>query len=551
MNKIIVYLMLFLIIIAGGLGFWFYRERVFSKEVLKIDILSKDLAKTGEEIEYTVKYKNNGNFVLEQPRLVFEFPESSLTEGGKTRITQELKDIYPGDEEFLKFKGRLLGKEGDLKVAKASISYIPKNLSARYETDTTFTAKIETTPITLDFDLPSKAEKGKEIQYSVNYFSNVDYPFENLSVKIEAVNGFDFEESNPPSLDKSEWKIQKLNKAEGGRIVVKGKIIGETRSRLNFKAKIGVWLDDEFIVIKEAEKEVEVIEPQLFISQIINGSLNYTASPGERLHYEIFFRNIGPTPFENLFLMAKIEGSAVDFSSIRASYAQIRPDSRLIVFDPKQVSILRRLDVQEEKKVEFDLKLKDDWTPSYSEKNSTSIKSNISVSQISQEFLTKVNSKLEISQKGYYQNSPIVNSGPTPPEAGQPTSYTITWNIKNYFNDVKNAKARAFLPENATLTGKVFPESEFSNFSFDSATREILWSAGDIAAGAGISSASPSISFQVSIVPSFSQKGFSAQIIGDVLATGEDQFTGSVITGEGPLINTSLPDDSAFGGTVR
>ncbi|MEK7664964.1 MAG: hypothetical protein AAB361_02380 [Patescibacteria group bacterium] len=551
MNKGIVFFLLIIIIIGGFFGFWFYRERIFSKEVLKIDILSKDVAKTGDEIEYTVKYKNNGNFVLEQPRLVFEFPENSLTEDDKTRIAKDLKDIYPGDEEFVKFKGRLLGKENDLKVAKASISYIPKNITARYEADTSFTTKIETTPITLDFDLPSKVEKGKEIKYLVNYFSNIDFPLENLSLKIEAVNGFEFEESTPPSLDKSEWKLQTLNKAEGGRISVKGRVTASTGGRLTFKSKIGIWLDGEFIVIKEAQKEVEVIEPLLFISQLVNGSSNYIASPGESLHFEVFFRNIGSTPFDNLFIITKIDGSALDLSTIKAPEGQVQSNSNLIVWDWKQVPALIRLNAQQEEKVEFYVKTKDKWTPSDSEKNNLLIKNNINISQIIQEFATKINSKLEILQKGYYQNSSIINSGPVPPASGQITTYTITWDIKNYFNDVKNAKVKAVLPQNASLTGKILPESESSKFSFDNNSREIIWSAGDVLAGAGVSGVSPSISFQVSLTPSIYQRGISAPIIGEVNITGEDQFTGAVIEGNGSAVNTSLPDDFSNGGTVQ
>ena len=113
---------------------------------------------------------------MENPKLIFELPENSLTEDSKTRFEQNLKDIYPGDENLIKFKGRLLGKEGDLKTAKAWLSYRPHNLSARYESQTTFTTKIDQVPVTLKYDLPSKIERGKEISYSINYFSNVDYP---------------------------------------------------------------------------------------------------------------------------------------------------------------------------------------------------------------------------------------------------------------------------------------------------------------------------------------------------------------------------------------
>jgi len=114
------------------------------------------------------------------------------------------------------FKARLLGKDGDLKTAKAALSYVPKNITAPYESDTTFITKIDASPITLNFDLPTEVEQGKSLQYAINYFSNVDYPLENLSVKIDPTPGFDFVSADPTSLDNTEWKLQTLNKAQGG-----------------------------------------------------------------------------------------------------------------------------------------------------------------------------------------------------------------------------------------------------------------------------------------------------------------------------------------------
>ncbi|MEK7540729.1 MAG: hypothetical protein AAB529_00595 [Patescibacteria group bacterium] len=556
MNKKIIFIFLILVVIIGGFfGFWLYRNNVFSKEVLKLEILGVDSIKMGDEIEYTVKYKNNGNSVLQEPRLIFELPEYSLTEDGKTRFVQDLKDIYPGDEDFVKFKTRLLGSENDLKVAKAWLSYAPKNLTVRFESDTTFTTKINFVPITLDFDLASKVERGKEIQYSLNYFSNIDYPLENLSIKIDSITGFQLESSIPSSLDKSEWKISTLNKAQGGRIIVNGRITADTGQRLSFGAKLGIWQDGVFVLIKDTNKELSVVEPLIFISQQINGYPNYVASPGEKLHYEIFFRNIGSTSFDNLFLLTKLDGQAIDMQSIKSLTGEVRSNDKLIAWDYKQVPELRYLAPQQEGKVEFDVQLKNDWTQSNSENNNTIIKNKVDISQISNEFQTKVNSKLEVLQKGFYSSQAgITNSGPIPPIADTSTTYTITWDIKNYFNDIKNAKVRAILPRNVSLTGKVSPENEFSNFSFDNNSREIVWNVSGgatIAVDAGISSNAPSLSFQASLIPDYSQKGGTVPIIGEVTISAEDQFTGAITQGKALPINTSLPDDpSGSGGGI-
>lgn len=546
MSKKLIFAIVFVLIIAGFVLFWIYRESMFSKGILRLDILGPNTAKVGEEIEYSVKYKNNGNFALENPTLIFDMPENSFTEDGRTRIIQDLNDIYPGDEEIIKIKTRIFGKEGDLKTAKAALSYTPKSLTVRYESDTSFTIKIEEVAVTLDFDLPSKVEKGKELQYSVNYFSNIDYRLNDLGLKIAPLEGFEIKSSEPDSLGEPEWKLPPLEKAEGGRVNVKGIVTADTGRILNFSAQLGIWQNGNFVPIKETSQDVKVIQPLLFISQQVNGSASYVASPGEMLRYQVFFRNIGSTPFEDLFMVAKLDGQALDMSTIQAQGGQV--SNNMIVWDYRQVPQLRHLDEQEEGEIVFYVKVKSDWTPSESDESSTTITNEVNISQITQKFSTKVNYGLVVSQKAYYKSPDIENSGPIPPKTGEATTYTITWEIKNYFNDAKNVKVKAVLPDNVNLTGKISPQNESSNFSFDSVSREIVWSAGDILAGEGARSSPRTISFQVSLVPSGSQRGSTAQLVGRVQISGENQFTDTIITAQDAGINTSLPDDFANSG---
>ena len=548
MNKNIYFIIPAVIIVAAAIIFWFYQQNMFSKEILKVEILGPNTAKVGDEINYAIKYKNNGNFVLQNPKLIFEMPDNSLTEDGKTLITQELKDIYPGDEEIVNFKTRLLGKEGDLKTAKVALSYTPKNLTARYESDTTFTTKIDKVPITFDFDLPSKVEKGKDVQYSINYFSNVDYPLENLSIKIDQVNGFTFLSSDPSSLDHTEWKLSNLNKSQGGRITVKGNINSDTNKTLAFSASLGMWQSGNFVVIKQATQDVQVIQPLLLMSQQVNGSANYIASAGETLHYVISFTNIGSSSFDNLFAIVRLDGSALDMSTLQPQGGQVQQNDNMIVFDSSLSPQLRHLDIQQSGQIAFDIKVKSNWTPSATDEKNSIITDEINISQIVQKFFVKVNAGLAISQSGYFQSSDISNSGPTPPKTGKATTYTITWNIKNYSGDIKNVKVKAILPKNVNLTGKVMPNDESSNFSFDSASREIVWSVGDVGAGTGVSGDPISLSFQISSTPDANQKGSMAQLIGQAQISGENQFTNTTSTATDPAITTALPDDFAHSG---
>ncbi len=546
-NKIIIFVIC-LVAIASLAGYWYYQERIFSKEVLKLEILGPESVQMGEEVTYTLRYKNNGNFSLEKPKLIFEYPEYSLVENDEIRIVKDLEDIYPGQEKTLQFKARILGQENDLKVSRAWISYQLKNLQASYESETTFTTKIEFVPLTLEFDLPSKLESGREIQFPINYFSNIDYSLSDLRLVVEYPEDFGFLVAEPKGLEENEWEIPHLKKAEGGRIKITGKLEGEAGDYQTFGAKLGMWKEGEFILLRETSKEIEIINPLLYISQRINGVSDYIASPGEELHYEIFFRNIGTTPFENQFLITRLGGKALDLSSLKADLGECKPDDDLIIWDWKQVSELRFLDIQAEGKVEFEVQLKEDWSPSELETNAV-IKNKVNISQISEEFQTKVNSKLEILQKGFFDDEVFGNSGPIPPEIGEATTYTIIWQAKNYYNDVKNVKVKAVLPSIVELTGKIFPQEESSKFSFDSESREIVWIVTDselLEAGAGILDPAPNVAFQVSLTPISDQKGETLTVINEAKIEGEDQWTEMVIEGISRAIDTTLPDDSTI-----
>jgi len=545
-RKFIIFLIL-LAAISGLVGFWNWQRNIYSKEILKLEILGKEEVAVAEEFEYIVKYKNNGTVRLEEPRLTFEYPKYSILEEGKS-LRQELgakelgEAIYPGEEKTFHFKVRLLGKEGETRIAKAWLSYRPKNLKARYESATTFTTQIKSVPLTFEFDLPSKIESGKDLKFRLNYYSNIDYPLLNLRLVAEYPPGFEFLESAPPSLEKVEWELPLLNRAEGGRIEISGKIRGEVREQKMFKAKLGIWQEGEFIVLKEILKGVEIIQPALWVFQQINGSSKYTANPGDLLHYEIFFKNVGGETLFDLSLVTTLIGDIFDFQTLKAPEGEFSLGDNSIVWEWRRVRALQFLEPGEEGKVEFWVKIKKDW-PIPSLAGKTEIKNRIYLSQVKEEFSNKVNSKLEIFQKGYFESEVWENFGPIPPKVGEGTTYTIIWQAKNYYNEVKDVKVKAALPPNVKLTGKIFPEEEMEKFAFDSQSREIVWNIGNLKVGQGVLNPAPNISFQIEFIPEEIQRGSIPNLISEAKVTGEDSWTGMTLEAISAAINTTLPDD--------
>jgi hypothetical protein len=538
---------IFIIVLALSLiaaGFWYYQRGFYSKDALKLEILGPGEAELADEVEYIVKYKNNGNVRLEQAKLVFEFPENSVVEGEaflRKEIT--LDDIYPGEEKTASLKARLFGSEGKAKVAKAQISYHPKDLKASYTSDTTFTTLIKTVPITFEFDLPSRTESDKQLQFRLNYFSNVDYPLSDLDVKIEYPTGFEFLDSNPKALDQTEWNIGLLNRADGGRIEVSGNLKGEIGESKLFQAELGMWQNGEFVSLKKATRGIEIMKPSLYIIQEINNNPQYIANPGDLLDYQITFKNIGDKVAQNLFLIVNLDGDALDLDSLKIDSGQFSKDDKRIIWDYTMISDLKNLLPTEEGQVEFWVKIKDDLPPDM--KNLT-IKDTVSLDNFKEEFSTKVNSKVEILQNGYFQDEIFGNSGPIPPAVGQTTTYTVIWQVKNYNNDIKNVKVKAILPQWVRLTGEIFPKD--AKFSFDSASREIVWDVGELmTAGSGVSGPGPNVAFQIAFLPDSSQRGQAPEIVSEARLTAEDTWTETNLERTASAITTnSIGQDSGI-----
>ena len=538
-KNFIIFLMILLVVVA----IYYWNSNSYSRETLKLEILGPETIEIAENFEYLVKYKNNGKVRLEEPRIIFEYPDYSIVEENLLRKEIELEDIYPGEEKTYSFKVRLIGKEGEAKTAKVSLSYRPKNLKARFESETTFTTVIKSIPLTFRFDLPSEVESGKDLTFSLNYFSNIDYPLSGLRIKIEYPSDFEFIESTPQSLEQIEWEIPPINKAEGGRVKITGKIRGGVGDHEIFKAEFGTWQDGEFVLLKEISKAVKIIKPALYISQEINGNPEYIASPGDLLHYQISFKNIGETALTDLSLLITLTGDSLDLNSLRAPRGDFEQGDNSILWDWKRLGELQFLDVREEGEVEFWVKLKESWSITSSE-GKEMIKTNIYLSQAREEFETKVNSKMAVVQKAYFEDEIFGNSGSIPPKVGDTTTYTIMWQAKNFYNNIESVKIKAKLSENVRLTGEIFPEDEESKFTFDSGSREIIWRIGELKVGKGVLNSAPNIAFQVAFSPDSSQRGQTPDIIGQAEIIGQDDWTKEILTFSTNSIDTSLPDDS-------
>lgn len=535
--KFIKTLILFLLFLILALGVVLKRN-IFSKEVLKLEIIGPSEVELGKEEKFLIKYKNNGNFRLEDPELVVEFPGGTLS-GEEILERKVFKEelgnrIYPGEEKSFELKLRFFGEEGEAKTIRAFLSYRPKNLKAEYASETSFSTKIKSIPFTFELDLPSQIEPEKIFTLRVLYFSNLNFLLQNLVIKTDFPAGFEMIESYPKPSGEKEWQIPLLNSFEGGRVEISGKIYGGVGEKKIFKAEIGVLVGGEFFLLKEAGKGIELIKPSIYIRQEINGNPEYTANLGDWLHYEIYFKNIGDEEMKNLVLIVQLEGVAFDLETIKTENGNYQPGDNSIIFDWKKNQKLQLLAPMEEGKVEFWIKLKED----IGRARDLVIKDKVFLGRAKEEFITKISTKVEFSQKGFFQDEVFGNSGPIPPKVGETTTYTIIWRVQNFHSELRDITIRGTLPENVSLTGKISPESEISKFSFDSQSREITWSLEKL-----FPDEARSLAFQISFIPKPEQRGQRPNLINETRLSAQDVWAGKKIELKVDPLTTLLKDD--------
>ncbi|MDD4439899.1 MAG: hypothetical protein PHS04_17980 [Tissierellia bacterium] len=507
-------------IIVLALGIYWWQSTSYSKEVLRLEILGPSEVAVGENIEYVVRLKNNGNIRLEEPELIFEYPSGAITDNEDIVIYDSEKlggNIYPGEERTFSFSARLLGEEGALKIAKANLSFKPKDLNTRNEVNTEFLTTIKTVPINLDFNLPSKITSiDKAFSFSINYASEVDYSLQDLSIIIDYPEDFEFLYSNPKALDEKQWDITSLNKYESGKIDISGMKTNDNQSA--FTVKLGIWDNNEFVVLKEITEWLQVVSSSLYINQKVNNSYDYIAKKGDSLHFEISFRNIGEEPLQDLILVSKLDGNLFDLNTVNAPSAKYTSGDNSLLFESKSFPDLEFLDVDGVGTIEFWVDLKSDLSQSILSQSSQKVKNIVSVGGAKEEFVTKVETDL-VAWQHVDEGS---TSGPYPLQINRATKVTVTWEALSSFNDVGEVTMRAIIPENGTLIKD--DSFEEKGLTFNEETSELIWEIGSIPAGSGYSKDSVKVSFQILVSPQIATPG-GVLLISSAYIGGKDEWT--------------------------
>lgn len=427
---------------------------VLPKTKVEITVFGPETAKAGELITYSVVVKNTGNVILKKPELVFHYSSLSLPEKNLIE-TKTPEDIYPNQEKTFTFKGQLFGKAGEEREVKTWLNYsTDKKPAVAMSKVSNFNTVISEVPIDLILDLPQKIPiyptESADFTFRTRYFSSADQPLPNLKLSIDYPDDFTFKESIPSKIEEQKIEIPILEQFGRGEAEITGTFPAgyEIGKELNFEAKLFINLHGTDVLLKEDSVKTETYEPTFSFSQKINNQEKYFPYPGEKLHYEIYFKNIQETPLRDLSLTTILEGNLYDLQTIESSSGTFTKGGNSISWSGEQIPELRYLTPGEEGKIEFWVQLKEDYQPENITEIHALIKNRILLAGFETEFRNRVNSLIKITQEGYFRDvyGFFENSGSHPPEVNKTTYYTIVWKLENYYNWTENVTIKASLP---------------------------------------------------------------------------------------------------------
>lgn len=533
----------FVLIILAGIFVFFYL-RAQGQEA-RLELQGSDTVQSGGIVTISFVYKNVSHTILRDGEIVVTLPEGSLVRNqgvdtkASVRISKPVEDLKPGDQGVIEISMRLFGQEREDEKIEAIYFYRPESLRARFSARAEKIVRIAKVPLALSMEVPETLSRGQDVSIKVHYVLDGTLPFEGMALLMEYPSGFAFVSSEPKSaVSDTIWDLGTLEPGKEGIITIRGTMTGEEGEVKAFRSSIGTFNPStkEVRVFSQSSKEIAIAVTPLSVQGFLGGERRGVMRPGEQLKFVIHYRNNTNEVLKNITVKALLDGKVLDKLSLGVGDEGVVDfQTGAAIWGPGNAPQLRQLEPNESGELNVSIKVKDP-PPVIDQKDknfTVRMHSFISVASIPDELkgtdLTSedtiefnVASKVIFSGKALYGSSPIPNSGPFPPEIGKKTTYAVVWEVKNFTNDITNADIITTLPPNVTWENVT--KTDGTSITYDAPSSEIRWHIGTIAAGTGVRSPTLTSAFQVSIIPTETDRDNSIKLINQSRLTGTDLF---------------------------
>lgn len=560
-------------------SYWFDKSGDISGLDFKIIAPEKILA--GEEFTYQINYHNPTKYNLSRIHLEIQYPtgfifSSSSQSASSGNYGWDLPDMAPGANASLTVTGKLIAPADSANIILGHLSYLPGTFTSQFKKEASASTIISGLGFNVDLNYSNTAFLNQENEMTLifsnvqeNYLADFNISFTlpaeaNASV-VTAVDGKPAS-STPVALalngsstkftviksGGASWQVSGLSLINGRQEIPLTYLIkqksanGEIKVRLEKKTA-----DGESYVFWEKAFTPELVTSDLNLTMILNGTKNDNAvSFSQPLNYSLTYTNRGATAYQDVVIMAALNGEFLDWSSLQDNNKGTI-QSGTIIWTKNEIPALAEIKPGAEGSIDFSLNLrpfkdsdlgKNMTVISYGQYsiNSKPIKGQDNKSNT---INSKINSDLNLAEQIRYFNDDNlpVGSGPLPPQVGQKTSFRVYWTVKNNLHELSDT--RVVFPLPGYVNFEDGNSTNVGSLTYDSVNRQVVWEIGRLP----LSVYRTDAEFSISLTPLESDRNKILILSSGSSVSAMDMETKDTISKKLDAKTTKLEDDDIAG----
>jgi hypothetical protein len=558
---ILVFAMLFFL---GSLGYAYYvfvgGQQAVDTQSIDINVLGPVSVGGGERLSLDVVITNNNIVDLELVDLVIEYPNGTknpndlVTDLRVDRIA--IGDIEAGTQIRRTVEASLFGEENSTQEIKAYIQYRIAGSNAIFEKEKRFDIVLSESPVKLVVDGLREISSGQEIELTARLSSNSTSVLQDVMLVARYPFGFEYQSAEiKPTIDNNIWVFDKLSPEEEKTLKIRGKVNGQDGEERIFRFTSGIQnteSPDQISVSWGTELHETIIEKSFINLNILvddSSDEKIVVQSGERTRGIVSFVNNTNETLRDIEIRLDIVGDVLDKRSVDAEDGFYDSATNQIIWNSETGSQFGLLDPRDGYRLSFNFSSLDLSNREFSitdpaiELRAVAQAIRVSKEDVEEKIDTdnfatvQVISDVPVNSYTAFSDGPFSNSGPIPPQAEVPTTYTLVFEIANATNDIQNVKLEGVLPSYVEWNNLYNP----TDVSYDDQTRRFVWNAGEVRAGVGYLSTPKTLYVNVTLSPSFSQVGTNPKLLRSATLTGYDTFTETNF-----VKNLDLPDIRIF-----
>jgi len=564
-GSIIFFLIALLVVLYRFMG----GGNVVSGNNIEVNVKAPVSVAGGEVLPFEVEIKNNNSVTLLGADLGITFPPGAQditdTSQPAKKVQQYIGDVLPGQSIKKNFSVVLYGSENEKKDINITLEYKVTGSNSLFNKAKIVSVLVSSAPVTIVVSGPTSINTNQKVDFTVDVTSNSPSLIKNLLLKVDYPFGFSFTGSNPATFSQNNfWLVGDLAPGAKRTIKFSGALSGQEGEERGFNFSLGSQSKTDTLVIgvpfAASFSSVTIKRP--FVSADIffdkEDTLEYVSSAGSKVDTSIRWKNNLPYEVSDVAIVVKINGNAVNKSSIQVDSGYYKSSDNTITFNKTTDSSLAILEPGQSGDINFGFNSFGTGSVTGAGLTNPTIVLNFLVTGRRLDYAggsaddilfsdvrkVKITTNPQLFAKALYYVGPFQNSGPIPPKAEQETTYTITWTVVNPLNNLTNTLVTATLPPYVKWLAMVSPDKE--KIDYDSSTGLLVWNVGNIPAGAGVVSPAREVSFQVSLLPSVNQIGTPPNLIGETTINAKDSFTLTAVSNSFLALNTRLTSDPYF-----